>query len=76
MSLASSVCASAISYVFPALSYLQLIVRGDESSLSVEAFRVHAVAASTILSYGCMMMVGGTIVNIIGAVKGYSIVGG
>mmetsp|Transcript_5015 Transcript_5015/g.14029 ORF Transcript_5015/g.14029 Transcript_5015/m.14029 type:complete len:209 (+) Transcript_5015:1-627(+) len=79
MSLASTVCASAICYVFPAMSFLSLQRKQQQHHhhhLRVLPSRLRRATAYAILAYGSLMMVGGTAVNIAGAIRGFVVVGG
>ena len=79
MSLASTVCASAISYVFPALCYLQLLdARRKEQPQQQQGAFQHLRFAFTcaILTYGLFMMFIGTGMNVYGAMKGFVVIGG
>mmetsp|Transcript_4711 Transcript_4711/g.8569 ORF Transcript_4711/g.8569 Transcript_4711/m.8569 type:complete len:244 (-) Transcript_4711:554-1285(-) len=78
MSLASTICASAIAYVFPAASYLVLLAAPPPNKPTPPPRHapLHFALASLILAYGLLMMIAGTAVNIIGASKGYVVIGG
>ena len=82
MSLASTVCASAISYVFPAMCYLQLLndrrkeqqQQQQQQKGSLQSLRFASTCA--ILAYGLFMMFVGTGMNVYGAMKGFVVIGG
>ena len=76
MSLASTICASAISYIFPSLCYLALLSNKEKNLQSSGMRNVRYAATCAILIYGLFMMFVGTGMNVYGAIKGFVVIGG